>query len=598
MGRLRRPSGAPAPPRIARLLLRLLPSSAREFVVGDLEEEYRERRLQQEGPFGAGLWFWRQTIASLLAFRGFRTSNRDEAEPDGDPGSSSIGFRPVGGPGRAGTRWLDGFAHDLRLSARSLIRRPGFTVLAVLTLGLGIGTATAMFAALDAAFLRPLPFGDPDRLLQVWMGNRETGWTTNPFTIRDFHDWREATRVVDLAAYGGTGLNVSTGERTEWRIGIQASANLLSVLGIEPRLGRGFAPEEERPDAPRTVMLTSGLWEEGYGSDPQVLGRTLMLDGEPYTIIGVLPPGITLPHYRADLWIPLHVRGDEPRTGHSFWGLARYPEGASLEKARADLQAAARATAATDPAQIFPDATVVPYADVISGPDPGQISLAFGAAVLFVLLIACANIANLLLARGIDRAHEIAVRNAMGGGRRRVLGQLLTEASLLALLGGIAGVALAYSGIELLRRYIVPPDELQVTLDHRVLLACLILTAVSALLSGLVPAVVSSRVDLRSRLQAGTRGVLGSGRRRLGQTLVVAQVAMVLALLVSAGLITRSLLVLSKTELGFRTEGLLTFQVSPPASRYPDAEALERFYVDAAGTRLRRAGGQGGCPHR
>lgn len=476
-------------------------------------------------------------------------------------------------------RFLDPLFQDLSYGLRSLTRTPLVSLAAVVTLALGIGVTSAIYAAFDVWLLRPLPLPDADRLVTVMMANNERG-SRSYFSVRDFQDWREESLAVDLAVRLRRSVSLLSDEEAEQVTAVFGSWNLLKVLGLTPNPGRGFLPEDERWDTDRSVILTEGFWERTMGRDPGALGREVLLDGDAYTVVGILPDGPRLPEFRGDVWIPLRVRGDEGRTDHSFQAVGRLRSGFSLEQARHELEGVASAVAARDPERRFPDAHVTTFREAVYGDMLRGGGLALIGAVVFVLLIACANIANLMFARGLGRTQEIAIRGALGASRVRIFGQLLGESFLIAAFGGVLGTMVAYGGVELLIRFVLNPDIPgwdQIRIDLRVLGALALVTIVAALLSGLLPAIAGSRSDLRGRLQQAGRGDSGQARLRAGPVLIVSEVTLALTLLVLTGLVIKSLYVTYRTDIGFRTEQLVTFRMSPPVTSYPEPEHVASF---------------------
>lgn len=480
------------------------------------------------------------------------------------------------------SRFFDALRHDMRIGTRSLLRSPLTTILAAASLALGIGATTTIFTALDVWLVRPLPVSNADRLVSVRMANRERGWNTNPFTVPDFVDWRTESESVDLAAYRFSSFNLGAGDRVARADAIRVSVNLLDVLGVEPALGRDFSEDEGTSAGPRVVLLSHGLWESSFGADRALIGQTALLDGVPHTIIGVLPADQSIPGIEGDVWVPLRISGDEARTGHALWAVGLLRPDASLTFAREELGAVAARVALQDPETTFPNATVFPLRESVYGSGYEDGGILLGGAVLFVLLIACANITNLLLARGVSRTQEIAVRGALGAGRGRIVRQLLTESVLLALVGGALGVAVAYVGIEVFVSYVVPGEPMpggnQIGLDGRSLFFTAVLTLGSALVFGLLPALSSSRVDYRERLSDGGGAGVGVQRSKLGSALVIGEISASLVLLILTGLMIRQLTVLYQLDMGMRTEDAVVFRLSVPPDSRETLDDVRVFY--------------------
>ena len=479
---------------------------------------------------------------------------------------------------------------DLRYGFRLLIKSPGFTAVTVLTLAMGIGANTAIFSVVNAVLLRPLPYAEADRIMMVWESNLAKGWNEFSVSPPNFLDWQKQNRVFDtLVAFQSNGF-VLTGETEPERLsGMLATDGFFQLSGVRPQLGRGFRPEEFAEGKNRVVVLSHALWQRKFAGGPEVLGKSLDLGGETYTVIGVMPEGFRIPT-GADLLAPLTFTPAQldSRGAHYLIAMGRLRQGATLERAEAEMRGIAASLA-----KQYPDsntgwgARVVPlYEEVVGGVRPAL--LALFAAVGFVLLIACGNVTNLLLARGSARQKEIALRAALGAGRGRLVRQLLTESVLLALAGGTLGLLLGQWGIELLR--VVQPANLprmgEVAINGTVLTFTLGLSVLTGLLFGVTPAFLVSRSNLHDTLKEGGRGSATGGRHRLRGLLVVAQVALSLVLLVGAGLEVRSFLHLMKVDPGFDPENVLTLRVALPKKKYPDGDRQADF-VQRALDRIR-----------
>ncbi len=530
-----------------RALLRLLP---RRFDAADRDEmwdTYRHRVDARERSSGAG-------AASDLRKRELVDLLRTFA------------------PGKSASGSLDTLRQDIRFGIRSLARTPVTSSLAVVSLALGIGATTAIFGALDVWLFRPLPLGNASRLVGVGMANFERGWDFNVFSVPDFVDWRRGSSTVDLGAYMQASYNFAAGDQAERATALVTSHNLPDVLGIEPRAGRTFTAEEGTTTGPRVVLLSDSFWKDALGADDGILGSDVVLDGTAHTVIGILPTGVSIPGVPADLWVPLRVSGQEARDGHVLQAVGLLADGVTLEVARAELRSVAATVVERDPERTFPNAAVVPFRDVVYGTEFEQGGLVMGGAVAFVLLIACLNIANLLLARGLGRGHEIAVRGALGAGRGRVVRQLLTESLIIAVAGGVLGLAVAWAAVRLLVRYVFMPPAVPgwdlIGIDARALAVTAALALVSTLIFGLLPALRTSKVDLRGRLADGNRAGVGRRRGRLASALVVGEVAASMALLVACGLLIRDMAGLQTREMSMRTHDALIFRVSPPRASY------------------------------
>ena len=480
---------------------------------------------------------------------------------------------------------------DLRFAARSLVRSPGFSIVIVLTLALGIGANTAIFSVVDGVLLRPLPFPEPHQLVAVWadytkINGRQREWLSFP----DFHDLRQLSEVfeeVGTWSFWGPTLT-GHGDEPEQILGVQMSQGLLSrVLRVSPVVGRGVLPEEDKPGAERVVVLSHALWERAYQSSDDAIGTTIQLDGEPYTIVGVMPADLKPPFVpRADVWAPQredisqHFGG---RGSASYLALGRLRDGVDVTTA----QAAASALGARLEAE-FPETNtnqgflIYPLHDDLVSSASTALWVLLGA-VGFVLLMACVNVANLLLAQASSRSGEIGVRTALGASRHRIVRQLLGESALLATIGGLLGAGLGVLGTRLLVTMAPPgtPRIEHVTLDARVLAFTAVASLGAALLFGLLPALRASRTDVQAALKEGGRSGDGAARGRpLRSALVVVQVALALVMLVGAGLLLRTFQQLNAVDLGFETERLLTVSLNLPDSRYANATDQATFYQE------------------
>jgi putative ABC transport system permease protein len=472
--------------------------------------------------------------------------------------------------------------NDLRFAFRQLLKNRGFTVVAVLTLALGIGANTAIFSVLNAVLLRPLPYPESERL--VWLSERGPNFPTMSVSYPNFIDWRAQQTVFEqIGVYNWGSYNLTGRGEAQRLTGVRASADVFAGLRSQAVLGRVFNSEEDQPGAPPVVLLSHGLWQSRFGGKADILNQTLTLDGRAYTVIGVMPRGFAFPN-RADIWVPVGPLSSEEswksRGNHpGLFGLARLKPGVSLEQARREME-----TIAVRLEQQYPDTNknnrlrVEPLLDnYVNNVRPALWTLL--AAVVVVLLIACANVANLLLARAASRQTEMAVRAALGAGRWRIVRQLLTESLLLALFGGALGLLLAYGGVSLIRALSLDgiPRSDGIGLDAGVLAFTAIVAVVTGILFGLAPAWQASRPDVQETLKESTRGVTG-GRARLRQSLVVTEVALTLVMLVGAGLLLRSFHRLQQVNAGFSHERVLSFRLDLPDRKYPKPEQQVAFY--------------------
>ncbi|HYY97748.1 MAG TPA: ABC transporter permease [Pyrinomonadaceae bacterium] len=493
---------------------------------------------------------------------------------------------PVAPGSPRGSGVLGDFWQDLRYGLRALRKHPGFTAVAVTALALGIGANTAIFSVVNTVLLRPLPYKDPDRLVMVWEDDTKHGYPRDTPAAANYVDWREQNGVFEgMAALADQSFNLTGMGDPERLEGKRASANLFNILGVEPLLGRGFLPEDDQPGAGRVVVLSHGLWQRRFGADPKVIGRALELNGQSYTVVGVMPPSFQFPSPEDELWVPIAFTQQEAasRGRHYLNVVARMKPGVSVEQAQAEMS-----TIAARLQQQYPDyntelgAVVVPLHEQVVGDIRPALLVLLGA-VGFVLLVACANVANLLLARAAARQKEIALRVALGASRARLVRQFLTESVLLAALGGVVGLLLALWGVNLLKAFI--PDSISqvkaIAVDAKVLGFTLLVSLLTGLIFGLAPATQSSNFNLNETLKEGGRDTAsGSRGKRIRSLLVVAEVAVSLVLLIGAGLLINSFLRLRSVEPGFKPGNLLTMGVELSEQKYPDLARRTAFYDD------------------
>ncbi|HEX5603761.1 MAG TPA: ABC transporter permease [Pyrinomonadaceae bacterium] len=480
---------------------------------------------------------------------------------------------------------------DVRYAFRMLLKRPGFTVIVVLTLALGIGANTTIFSAIDAVLLNPLPYKDPERLMVVWETNKQLGpemWDRNEGAIGNFLDWRSRNQIFDqLGALFDTSMNL-TGVGEPQRIqSCVVTTNFFQVLGVQPMLGRSFVPESETPGSPFTVIISHDLWQRLFNSDTSVIGKSLTLNAHQVEVIGVMPPGFELqfPITRhVDMWVPFVIDVADPDyhdRGHNFlYTVGRLKQGVSQEQAQTEMNLIAGQLQ-----QQYPETNaekgvrVVPLHKQLVGNVESYLYMLF-AAVGFLLLIACANVAGLLLARVTARHREVAIRIAVGASRWRLIRQLLTESVILSALSGLLGLLLAYGGVKLLVS--LTPSEVprlhEIGLHVPVFLWTLAISVVTGVLFGLAPAIQASRPDLNTALKESSGRNPGSFQgSSLRNLLVVSEVAVALLLLVGAGLMTKSFLRLQQVDPGFDATNVVSMNIALPTSKYREPQLLT-FY--------------------
>jgi putative ABC transport system permease protein len=480
---------------------------------------------------------------------------------------------------------IESLIQDFRYGLRMLVKNPGFTFVAVLALALGIGANSAIFSVVNTVLLRPLPYTDPERLVMVWEDAAKRGFPRDTPAAANYIDWRDQNQVFEgMAAIADQSFNL-TGVGDPERIdGRRVSANLFALLGVEPQLGRAFLPEEDRPGGNRVVVMSHGLWQRRFGSDINIAGKAFTLNGESYTVVGVMPPGFQFPSRDDELWVPIAHSPQEAanRGRHYLQVIARMKPGVTLQQAQTEMNTIAVRLQQQYPQNADLGAAVVPLHEHVAGDIKPALLVLLGA-VGFVLLIACANVANLLLARAAVRQKEITIRVALGAGSFRLIRQFLTESILLAGLGGVVGLLFAVWGIGLLTTFI--PDNISqarsISIDAKVLLFTLGVSLLTGLIFGLAPALQASRFNLNETLKEGGRdSAAGSRGNRIRSLLVVAEVAVSLILLIGAGLLINSFLRLRNVDPGFRADNLLTMRIVLPELKYPDHARRSAFYTE------------------
>lgn len=496
---------------------------------------------------------------------------------------------------------MENFLQDMRYAFRLIRRSPGFAAIAILALALGIGANSAIFSIVNAVVLKPLPYEKPEQLVQVWMRftgigiPKDQNWVSAP----EFKDLQQNSSLSNIAAIDQSSFNININARPERVEAARVSPSFFPMLGIQARLGRVFLPEEDQAGHGNVVLLSDGLWRRRFGADPAVAGRTLVMDGQSYQIVGVLPRGFHLPD-EAEVWTPLVFSPDDltpdSRGSHGLLVIGRIKDGMSLQQARSDMQSVSGRIIEQNPQYPYRQFNFTVLLVPLLEQEVGDIKLALWVlmgAVGLVLLIACANVANLMLVRASAREREMAVRQALGVTPQRLLRQLLTESGTLGLMGGLAGLLFAYLAQRLLIALSASsfPRVAEAQMDLGVLAFTLIIALLTGILFGLAPGLRALRQIPFEALKEGSHGSTSAeASQRLRSTLVVAEVALSVMLLAGAGLLIRSFLRLQEVDGGFRADGVLTLRLSLPEQKYSRPEQTSVFYKELL-DRVRRLPG-------
>jgi putative ABC transport system permease protein len=481
---------------------------------------------------------------------------------------------------------MDSIIKDIRYGVRGLLKRPGFTAIALVALALGIGANTAIFSLVNAVVIRPLPFPDPDRLVWVF-GNIRNGGSRASVSPPDFLDYRSQNKTFEQFAASGTqplAVNLTGSGEPERIFASAVTGNYFDTFGITPAIGRAFTLDNEKPGSDQVTVLSHAFWQKRFGGDPNIVGKTITLDSKSYQILGVMPAGVSFPQ-SAELWTPMNFDGDpdmKMRKAHFLRPIGRLKPGVTLAQAQADTD-----MIAAHLEQQYPESNtgwnlrLLSLREQLVGGTRTMLFVLFGA-VGFVLLIACANVANLLLVRAAARQKEIALRTALGASRLRIIRQMLTESLLLSILGGALGALLAIWGVQLLVTLSADslPRTVNVTIDTNVLAFTFAISIVTGLLFGLAPAFRTAKVNLIDSLKDGARGTEGTLRNRTRSLLVVFESAIAVVLLIGAGLLVRSLIALQRVDPGFDSNNVLTLGIDLPRQKYAGEGKPAKFFEE------------------
>jgi predicted permease len=533
----------------------LMPTDVRDAVLADLDAEYLTSIRPARGQLAARWWYWRQLAGSVAPALAMRRRRRMHS---GKSMRNSLHHM-----------WAEA-RQDLRFAGRMLARNRTFSAAAIGTFAVGIGLTTAVFSLVDAILLRPLPYAEPLRLVRIWSANPR-GIPRNMMSPADFFDLRDAASGFDALAAFTTGetFTVSSGGDATRIAGSTVTPALFDLLGVRPLAGRTLQPSDAAGSGSREATISEGLWRERFGADPSLVGRAIVLDGSPHTVVGIMPASFEFPGRGVHVWVPLvDARRNDSRSAHYLEAVGKLSTGTNVAAGRAVLEAGALRLA-----EAYPDTnrgwgvTVTTLRDSAVSDVRTPLLMLFSA-VTCVLLIACANVAGLLLARGVTRTREMAVRAALGASAARRVRQQLVECGLLAMAGGLAGIALAAWSLDALQaaEHLSLPWRGAVTLDTRVLSMAFATSIAAGLIAGLVPALRTARAHEHA-LRAGARSTVGHVRLR--NAIVLVQVAVVMVLVVAGALLLRSLQRVTTVDAGFRADQTLLADVSLPTARYP-----------------------------
>jgi len=561
--------------RAFRLLLRLYPRSFRDRFEHEMVEFFLARRSEQRHRRGARgtLRLWAHLIADVV-FSAPREHVRAAAT---EPSARALPFAFPDYPPE--TQPMETFRQDIHYALRTLARHPAFTAVAALTLALGISANTAIFSAVNAVLLKPLPFPESEQLLDLSETFKPEGWGS--VSVPTLEDWKAQNTVfAGISAYWFTSFNLQ-GSDTPQRIpGLNVRANYFDVLGVKPTLGRAFLAGEDVAGNEHVVVISNELWRRNFAANPNVINQTIPLNGQQYTIIGVMPPELSSLYRTVQIWSPLVFSETDrlERGNHKFLVIGRLKSGVTLAQARDNMNTIAQRLEAQ-----YKNGRGIRLTRIedLWVANVRSTLVMMMVAVGFVLLIACTNVANLLLARATVRRREISIRIALGAGRRRLVQQFLAEGLLLSVLGGGLGIALAWWSMGVLGRIAFPflPRSQEIRIDARVLLFTLAVAILTSVVFGVIPSLQAGKTDVQTTLKEGGNTVAESFVGGwLRQLLVVIEVAAAVVLLIGAGLMIRSVLRIREVEPGLKPQNLLTAKITLPTERYKDADSAIRFY--------------------
>jgi putative ABC transport system permease protein len=478
---------------------------------------------------------------------------------------------------------------DIQFSFRTLWKKPSFTIVAVVTLALGIGANAAIFSMVNGMLFRSLPYSKADRLVMVWETNQRRKWDMMYPSYANFADWRDQNTVFeDMAAYVTLGVNFTNGDQPERVFVAAGSASLFKMLDAKPILGRSVTADDDKPGADPTVLISYGLWQR-LNSDSQIVGKTVEVQGVKHTVLGVMPQGFEFPPQfkdkdqlqpKIDMWGPMRAdpNNREGRGSHSIYTIAMLKPGVSLAQARAEMTSIGERLAQEYPGNNKGSSVrLIPLTEQVVG-DVKPVLLVLLGVVAFVLLIACANVANLLLARATSRQKEIAVRAAMGASRRRIIRQLLTESMMLSIISGVIGLLLAVAGVKLLVALSPDPRMSTVGVNLKVLGVTMLVSIFTGALFGLAPSFLASQVDPNKTLKESSLSAVGGSRHRLRRLLAVSEIALALVLLVGAGMMIKTFMQMQNTKLGFNTDNVTTMRIATTGNQYTETFRSATFF--------------------